>query len=198
MSLASECGVQSGPVTGRSVYPKGYLGYSVVFNLTCRLRVAAWHLVALWHGRTSLRQVVLGVFTVFASIALWKGLDGEISCGGFGRLEVSPWWAFGLDLFVLAVVSKWQPVLEHEKGDSQERKILALVERRQFWMSPRVCITSAVVLLFVLPATFYVSTAHQTTISTDDGLTVIVGGLVILEPEKWVNQPLPIASQIDI
>jgi hypothetical protein len=45
--------------------------------------------------------VALVVFLTFAGVSAWQGWIGRASCGCFGRLSVSPWYAFGIDLAVV-------------------------------------------------------------------------------------------------
>ena len=43
----------------------------------------------------------LATFTTFAGVSFYSGWIGQTSCGCFGELPVSPWWAFGLDVGVI-------------------------------------------------------------------------------------------------
>ncbi len=45
--------------------------------------------------------VALLTFVVFAGINIRLALIGEASCGCFGAVSVSPWYAFGIDLAIL-------------------------------------------------------------------------------------------------
>jgi hypothetical protein len=54
----------------------------------------------------------IGVFTVFAWVSAYQGWIGRASCGCFGQLSVSPWYAFGIDLAVLLALILGRPDLE--------------------------------------------------------------------------------------
>lgn len=99
---------------GLAVDPVGRMG---LFSLPAfqiavvefELFLAAW---LLW-GRQPLGSwaTAIGVFTVFAVVSAYQGWIGRASCGCFGRLSVSPWYAFGLDLTVLLALLLGRPDL---------------------------------------------------------------------------------------
>jgi hypothetical protein len=49
------------------------------------------------------------VFTTFSASSLVMALQGRASCGCFGRILVSPWAVFALDLAVLGILVYWRP-----------------------------------------------------------------------------------------
>lgn len=49
-------------------------------------------------------------FTGFAAYSLYAALIGQTSCGCFGKLPVSPWYAFALDLGVLLILGLCRPL----------------------------------------------------------------------------------------
>ncbi len=51
----------------------------------------------------------IGLFTVLAGVSLYLGLDGQPSCGCFGRLPVNPWFTLILDLAAVAALVVWRP-----------------------------------------------------------------------------------------
>ncbi len=51
----------------------------------------------------------LVVFLTFAGVSAWQGWIGRASCGCFGRLSVSPWYAFGIDLAVVFALLLGRP-----------------------------------------------------------------------------------------
>ncbi len=55
--------------------------------------------------------VSLLVFMVFAGVSLRQSLIGAASCGCFGKLSINPWYAFGLDVGVLALLAAGRPDL---------------------------------------------------------------------------------------
>jgi hypothetical protein len=72
--------------------------------------LAAWLLC----GKRPLGAWLLAVatFSGFAVISLFQGWVGQTSCGCFGRLSVSPWYALGLDVAVLAALLVGRPDLK--------------------------------------------------------------------------------------
>lgn len=64
--------------------------------------------LALWllSGKRPLGSwlVALTAFAGFAAVSFYQGWIGQSSCGCFGRLSVSPWAAFTLDILILAAL----------------------------------------------------------------------------------------------
>jgi hypothetical protein len=56
-------------------------------------------------------MTALVVFTAFAGVSAYQGWIGRTTCGCFGRLSVSPWYAFGIDLTVLLALVLGRPDL---------------------------------------------------------------------------------------
>ncbi len=56
--------------------------------------------------------VALATFAGFAAVSFYQGWIGQASCGCFGRLSVSPWYAFGLDVLVLTGLLVGRPDLK--------------------------------------------------------------------------------------
>ncbi|MBI2807983.1 MAG: hypothetical protein HYX68_23615 [Planctomycetes bacterium] len=50
-------------------------------------------------------------FTIFACVTFYLGWVGQSSCRCLGRYSPSPWYAFGLDVFVLALLLVGRPDL---------------------------------------------------------------------------------------
>jgi len=61
-----------------------------------------------WAKRTAWVFAV-AFFLVVAGFSLYLGLMGQSSCGCFGRIQVSPWSAFALDVACLAVLGLCRP-----------------------------------------------------------------------------------------
>lgn len=66
-----------------------------------------------------------GVFTVFAGVTAYQGWIGRASCGCFGQLSMSPWYAFGIDVAILLGLILGRPDLESVRR--QPRRILLSV-----------------------------------------------------------------------
>lgn len=107
-------------LSGLAVDPVGRMGLFTVpaFQIGVvefEIFLAAW---LLW-GKKPLGSwaMALLVFAVFAVVSAYQGWIGRASCGCFGKLSVSPWSAFGIDLTVLLMLTlgrpdaaiRWQP-----------------------------------------------------------------------------------------
>lgn len=133
----------------------------------------------------TLRWGVVVLFTAFAGYSLYLAIGGAASCGCFGPLRVNPWWTFALDLFV-AIGLLSSTLLEGRRLASAP-------------LSSRVSGHQALAVVVGVTAictTFLIRYAGQQT-AVAGGLLTTVGDLVILEPEKWIGQQLPIAQSID-
>jgi hypothetical protein len=88
------------------------------------LSLAAW----LLSGKQSSGSWLVAVanFSGFAVVSFYQGWIGQSSCGCFGRLSVSPWYAFGLDSVIVVALVFYRP------------------ELKSFWDNPRRKIASAV------------------------------------------------------
>ncbi len=45
------------------------------------------------------------LFSVFACLSFTLAWQGQTDCGCFGKLKVNPWWTFGLDLGLTAIIA---------------------------------------------------------------------------------------------
>lgn len=88
------------PVLGSTLLESRWFLVAVV---EFELFFAAWLLSGLF-GRACWWWGV-GTFSLFAIVAASKALAGESSCGCFGRVPTSPWFALGMD--ASAVVALW-------------------------------------------------------------------------------------------
>jgi len=62
-----------------------------------------------WAARAS-RTAALTFFALLAVASLYLALDGQPSCGCFGRVAVSPWWTLALDVGVIAALISCRPL----------------------------------------------------------------------------------------
>src|SRR5262245_14232769 len=53
--------------------------------------------------------VALGFFGLLAGVSLYQALTGQRDCGCFGRVAVSPWLTFVLDLAAATALLAWRP-----------------------------------------------------------------------------------------
>jgi hypothetical protein len=61
--------------------------------------------------------LALATFTGFAAVSFWQGWVGQASCGCFGRLAISPWYAFALDVAFLSLLLLGRPDLKPLRAD---------------------------------------------------------------------------------
>lgn len=101
-------------LNGLAVDPVGRMGLFTMpaFQIAVvefELFLAAW---LLW-GKRPLDSwaTALGVFAIFTAVSAYEGWIGRASCGCFGQLSVSPWYAFGIDLTVLVALILGRPDL---------------------------------------------------------------------------------------
>ena len=139
-----------------------------------------------------LRWFVLALFSGFAGYSLYIALDGETSCGCFGPIQINPWWTFGLDVAVVAglLISALSDHRETEAEHTSLERFLAPAAspRHHRW----IVVAAAIV---AITTTLLVRYASQP--SAVAGGLVPAGNLVILEPEKWIGQKLPIVDAVD-
>jgi hypothetical protein len=81
------------------------------FLASPRLQIAAIEvelLLGLWllsgWQLCAARLVALAFFGILASASLWLALQGQSSCGCFGRVQVNPWATFALDVVIVAAL----------------------------------------------------------------------------------------------
>ncbi len=99
---------------GMAVDPVGRMGLFIapafqIGIVEFEIFLAVW---LLW-GKKPLGSwaTALLVFAVFAAVSAYQGWIGRASCGCFGKLSVSPWYAFGIDLAVLLALILSRPDL---------------------------------------------------------------------------------------
>lgn len=69
--------------------------------------------VWLWYGVGAIASwaIALATFAIFTCVTLYLGLVGQSSCGCFGRLSPSPWFAFGVDVVIAIALVLFRPDL---------------------------------------------------------------------------------------
>jgi hypothetical protein len=71
------------------------------------LVLGLWLLSGKWLAGAWLTSVA--TFSVFASFSCYSGLIGQATCGCFGTIHASPWWAFGIDVGILISLAFVRP-----------------------------------------------------------------------------------------
>jgi hypothetical protein len=109
------------------------------------------------------RHAALVFFGMLAAASLYMALEGRSHCGCFGRVEVNPWWTFGLDVVAIALLASFRPASSADLPIAQSRllKIAAV----------------AVLLVGVPLAAFFLAVA-----SPSDWLAQLRGQTVTAEP----------------
>ena len=125
------------------------------------------------------RMVSIGTFTLFAVVSFGRAISGEVSCGCFGSVTVSPWITGTLDLVAVAALLRFKPTS---------------LPSVQFGYLPVVLMG----WLFVgAPLGFAMHSFQPNSIDAYGGFTAS-GNLILLEPEKWVNETFPLTKHIEI
>jgi len=127
------------------------------------------------------RAALITLFSSFALYALFLVLSGAESCGCFGAVKVNPWWTILLDITLLGVLFLWQP-----------EDWLARVAAPR---SPALFLASYAAV--AIPVTAWLALNRPAELRADSMLAD-GDGFVILEPEHWKGQPLPIADHLNI
>jgi hypothetical protein len=170
--LATEPTAEEDWLTGRSfltvwVEVEIVLGLWFVSSLARRL---AW-------------ATALACFSLFALVSLLKALEGEASCGCFGRLEVDPWYALVLDVGCIVALLVFRPPLRAPLRSARARVRLAAV----VLLALAAGIPAAVLAIRYEPARL-----------SSGGEILGDQRIVLLEPETWVGKPCPLLGYIDI
>jgi len=101
-------GLGTDPIARRGVFSAPELQLAVV-------QIEVLLGLFLWVGKAPIGPwlCALVVFGSFAGASFYLGWVGEAACGCAGALfSVSPWWAFGADLFILAALVLGRPDLK--------------------------------------------------------------------------------------
>ena len=142
---------------------------------------ALWSLFGLFPNINRVATILL--FSVFACVALTKGLNGDASCGCFGAATVNPWFTFALDATIVAWgVASYLKEKTPTTATSKKRFVAQLA--------------STCALLCAL-GMLSLGSERNTTL-TNAGQIIPVGASVALLPEKWLNAELPLARYCQI
>ncbi|HVC96324.1 MAG TPA: MauE/DoxX family redox-associated membrane protein [Pirellulales bacterium] len=149
----------------------------------CELAFALWLLRGLFPRQT--RLAAMAYFTGLASVSLYRGLTGALSCGCFGDAPVNPWLVGAMDLAAIAALAFTRPVA---------------VANRDTVRSPaaarRVGAVAGAALLLAVPAAL--TEGNQVAQMSGDGVIVAGGGAVLLDPVRWVGNRFPLLKQVEI
>jgi hypothetical protein len=140
----------------------------------------------------AVRWLAALLFTGFAAYSLYLAVTGAGSCGCFGPIHIHPWWTFSLDIVV--VLGLLISSLRSGKTASVES---GMGDTRPLHFAHQRGVLAVAMGVAVLSSAALVRYADRKTAIADEGIGLL-GQLVILEPEEWVDKPLPIAEHIDL
>ena len=157
----------------------GYGVPSWLMLIIPQIELALAFAVALNLSPKATYPIGLGLFTLFGLFSLHRAISGAESCGCFGALTVNPWLTFVLDLFVVGIFIVTWP------RSNPKRSGVAV------WILP-LYITVALTLGIQISSSSIFKPFDR---KAGSGITVM-NDLIILEPEKWIGNPLPIADSL--
>ena len=131
--------------------------------------------------------LAVACFTFFCGVTLYKALSGEASCGCFGKVQVDPWYTLILDTSAVAALLLFRPQAAPRQA--------APVDSAPQGQQRRLAVALLLAVLVGIPAGIAMASYKPATI-LPDGKFFGTGSIVLLEPEKWVGQPLPIRDFI--
>jgi thiol-disulfide isomerase/thioredoxin len=134
------------------------------------------------------RRITLVTFLGFACYALFLGLSGKASCGCFGKVPISPWWSFSIDVALALMLFIWRPQIIRVDFGSEPKCA-------RFAARPFLAILAAIAVIGVptLSIVFWQLTSDSSLESS-----LANSRFVLLEPEKWIGKPFPLTEYIDV
>jgi len=122
-------------------------------------------------------------FAGFSIVSLYKGISGEVSCGCFGSVEISPWYTLIMDSGLLGALVWFRPKSGQSTPPPRFRKVRIATAAV---VAGTACLTVGATMAAYSPARL-----------SDDGVIVGDDRFVVLEPDRWVGKPLPLLGHID-
>jgi len=169
------------PVLGEGILNTRWFN---IFVVQFELLFGIWLLLGLLPKLTWLASVAC--FLVFSAVSLYLILLGEESCGCFGKIETSPVFTMTLDLVIVGCLLFCRPSSRLFAGHFPKLDMVTLDKRK-------VLAVLTIWLVLATLATFWMLSLQQwehplgTELKGFDGRR-----LIILEPEKWIDQELPL------
>jgi hypothetical protein len=176
----------SGPTVAETASPLS------AFLVTCQIGVEMSVGLLLFSGHywRTLHWVAVILFSGFAAYSLHLALIGAASCDCFGPVHVHPWWTFLLDLGVVFGILLPLRCYSNKNIKSGALRLVPDAAR------PRNVVLAIVGFAIIAVALLVRSVDRRTAIA--ESVLLTTGDWVILQPEKWIGQTLPIANFIDI
>lgn len=122
-------------------------------------------------------QAAVAAFGLFAAYSLLQAIRGSLSCNCFGRVDVSPWISFAIDLMAVVALIWWRPA----------------AQRHQARGSTRVAAGALAAVLASLPVTILVS---WLLLSSSQALHQEKAPIVLV-PQSWIGKLFPLITDVD-
>lgn len=123
-------------------------------------------------------RVVAGLFAGFAVFSAYRACAGYESCGCFGSVKIHPLWTLTLDACLAGVA-----LFASQQAPSEVFSVADLSRPLLLYA-----------LLGVAAATWTTFQAHDEIVPADG---FEEGSFVVLEPDKWIGEPPPVAEQVE-
>jgi hypothetical protein len=160
------------PILGTSLLDSRWL---LMATVEFELLFGFWLLANNWAKPTW--AAALACFGLFACVSVCKAISGHATCGCFGRVPVNPWYTGTLDLAVVLSLLRWRP--------------------RESCLAVHRAVTVVLLWLAVgIPAAYAMGVYADTTLSAS-GEILGSGDTIVLEPEAWIGNRLPLLPFVD-
>jgi len=93
-------GLGPGPVTAMGLLSATWFQIALI---EAEIILGVWLLAGI--SPVGAWMLACAAFATFAAVSLYQGYVGRASCGCFGQIVVSPWYAFGLDIVFLGALA---------------------------------------------------------------------------------------------
>lgn len=134
-----------------------------------------------WHKLTRYGTII--TFSVFACVSLFEAFSGVSNCGCFGVMQVNPWLTSILDIVIIGLAIWSRKVNSNDRIFSVGKMGLGVLA----W-----ALVSALILGGISSGeTKELSTLGAELVGADGRRTIV------LEPEKWKNDELPLLPYIE-
>jgi thiol-disulfide isomerase/thioredoxin len=134
------------------------------------------------------RRIALVTFLGFGCYTFILGISGASSCGCVGKIQVNPWWTFGLDAALVILLFVWKP-----------RRVRDDFKPASGYLHFTVRIVLVIAALFTvigIPVLLVAVRPPGSDLSIESALAN--SPFVLLEPENWIGKPFPLTDFIDI
>ncbi|MCA9216116.1 MAG: hypothetical protein KDB27_23775 [Planctomycetales bacterium] len=120
-------------------------------------------------------------FTIFTGVTIARGFQGAASCGCFGKVMISPWLTAAFDIAVLSALIALRQSFCAENGRVSGLSVLL----------------TCVAFVGAGSCLAWWGSSYQPHTLAADGVIAGSDGFVLLEPEKWIGERLPLMNYLD-